>query len=511
MPDILDPRTVEHYFDRFAEQDDEYYVNTITNKDAAAFMGERMPLFVCPDRELEKTYYFRWWVYRKHIRRLPDGYVVTEFLPPVPWAGTENTIILAAGQHILEGRWMRDTEIMEDYATFWYQRCREGRYYTTAVPFAVEQLCLTRGDYTVAERVLDGMVADFRTREKGVVELEQFMSRRACGLFWNSDNMDGGEYSIGGDGYRPYCNCAMYGNAAAISRMAAVCGRRELEEEFAAKAAELAGEVRGRLWNPEDRFFEVLRDDGTFAGVRELYGYAPWYFGLPVEGYEDCWDQLMSSGGFLAPYGLTYPEQRHRDFQLAYSGHDCQWNGPSWPYATTITLTAMANLLTGGRTVPVDKNDFFRLLVQYARSQRRTLADGSVRMWIDENQNPYTGEWISRAILRSHHSPIVERGKDYNHSTFADLIISGLVGLRPEAGEQIVLRPLLPEGAWNYFCLDGVPYRGHTVTVVWDRDGRRFQQGAGLTVWVDGRPTAHSDTLTTLAAPLSGAPEIQTA
>ena len=83
------------------------------------------------------------------------------------------------------------------------------------------------------------------------------------------------------------------------------------------------------------------------ADVRELHGYTPWYFNLPDADKTDAWKQLMDPKGFYAPFGPTTAEQRHPKFAVSYSGHECQWNGPSWPYATAVTLTAMANLLNG--------------------------------------------------------------------------------------------------------------------------------------------------------------------
>ena len=43
---------------------------------------------------------------------------------------------------------------------------------------------------------------------------------------------------------------------------------------------------------------------------------------------------------------MTTAEQRHPKFIIDYnSSHECLWNGPTWPYATSITLTAVANIL----------------------------------------------------------------------------------------------------------------------------------------------------------------------
>ena len=82
---------------------------------------------------------------------------------------------------------------------------------------------------------------------------------------------------------------------------------------------------------------------------------------------------------------------------------------------------------------------------------------------------------------------IPERGKDYNHSTFCDLVISGLVGLRPRADGTAVVNPLLPADTWEYFCLDEVACQGRRLTILWDRTGARYGRGPGLRVLVDGK------------------------
>ena len=95
-----------------------------------------------------------------------------------------------------------------------------------------------------------------------------------------------------------------------------------------------------------------------------------------------------------------------------------------------------------------------------------------------------------------------ERGKDYNHSSYNDLIITGLVGLRPRADNILVVNPLLPEGIWDYFCLDILRYKGRILTILWDRTGERYGLGAGLTVLADGEKVAHSERLGRITAEL---------
>ena len=107
--------------------------------------------------------------------------------------------------------------------------------------------------------------------------------------------------------------------------------------------------------------------------------------------------------------------------------------------------------------------------------------------WIDENMNPDTADWIARTLLLQRKQKPRERGKDYNHSTFCDLVISGLVGFMPEGADGFSVDPLCP-ATWDYFILDNLRYRGHDVSIRWHR-------GRGLTVKVDGREAAHSPTL----------------
>jgi hypothetical protein len=115
--------------------------------------------------------------------------------------------------------------------------------------------------------------------------------------------------------------------------------------------------------------------------------------------------------------------------------------------------------------------------------------------WIDESLNPDTGAWIP-----TEGDP--PRGTDYNHSTYCDLVISGLVGIRCRAEDILEVHPLVPEGTWPYFCLDQVGYHGRMVTILFDKTGERYGRGKGLQVLVNGRQIARSDSLQRLAATL---------
>jgi hypothetical protein len=78
------------------------------------------------------------------------------------------------------------------------------------------------------------------------------------------------------------------------------------------------------------------------------------------------------------------------------------------------------------------------------------------------------------------------------------LLITGVAGLRPRADDVIEIHPLLPEDTWDWFCLDGVKYHGRTLTILWDRNGKRYHRGTGLAILADGKKIARAEKLTKL-------------
>ena len=95
-------RKLKQYTEKFHADDQQRYATQIGNEEAFAFLWENMPRMECPDATLEEIYYFRWWVLRKHIKRTEDGYVITEFLPQVPWSGKHNAIVAPFGHQVNE-------------------------------------------------------------------------------------------------------------------------------------------------------------------------------------------------------------------------------------------------------------------------------------------------------------------------------------------------------------------------------------------------------------------------
>jgi predicted GH43/DUF377 family glycosyl hydrolase len=508
-PLVLQADTFRHHVEAFNRNDEELYVQHIPNAAAWEFLRANIPLLDCPDKEIEEIYYFRWWTFRKAIKQTPDGFIITEFLPSVGWAGKQNSINCAAGHHLHEGRWLADPKYLDDYSLFWFRKGGSVRSYSFWAADSIWARAQVTGDDRLARELLPDLVKNYEAWEAD--------HRDPNGLFWQIDDRDGMEVSISGglnpghDGYRVTINSYMYGDALAIARIADLSGQSELARRFRLKASELKRLVQEKLWDPEARFFKVLpRGDGAkLSDARELHGYTPWYFNLPDADKSVAWQQCLDPQGFLAPFGPTTAEQRHPKFTISYQGHECQWNGPSWPFSTAVTLTAMANLLDNYRQSVVRAADYFDLLKIYTRSHRLKRDDGRVVPWIDENLNPANGDWIARTRLKGwtggQWDPGKggrERGKDYNHSTYCDLVLSGLIGLRPRDDETVEVNPLVPPGAWDYFCVDQLRYHGRWLTILYDKTGDRYHRGPGLRVFADGKEIGRAASLGRVLAQL---------
>lgn len=473
--------TFSHYADYFNNMEDENIAQAIPNSEASAWMEQNIPLFECPQKNFEEMYYYRWWSLRKHIKNTPAGYGMTEFLVNRSYADKYNLIACAIGHHIYESRWLRDPKYLDQIIHTWY-RGNEGGPMKKMNKFsswnadAIYNRFLVDGD---KDFLLD-MMTDLDTEYKRW----ESTNRLKNGLYWQGDVQDGMEESISGGRRkqyaRPTINSYMYGNAKALSNMGLLAGNEGIAMKYALKADTLKQLVEGKLWNERHQFFETMRTDSS-ANVREAIGYIPWYFNLPdARKHDVAWKEVMDEKGFLAPYGLTTAERRHPEFRTRGVGK-CEWDGAIWPFASAQTLTAMANFMNNYPQTVLTDSVYFRQMELYVESQYHRG-----RPYIGEYLDEVTGYWLKGDQ---------ERSRYYNHSTFNDLVITGLVGLRPRTDNTVEVNPLIPEGKWNWFCLDNVLYHGHNISIVWDKDGSRYHAGKGLRVYVNGKLVGQSDRL----------------
>jgi hypothetical protein len=472
-----------------------------------------IPFFECPDVDIQTTYYYRWELLTKHLTYgSPNtGYVFTEFIDRPFWSGTYGAISCPAGHQLYEARWLCDPHYVRDYSRYWFRTPgAQPRRYSTWLADAIWAAHLVHPDLAFAKDLLPDLVKNYRGWEK-----EHFVPE--VGLFWQTGHDDGMEINInsrqtkdtvrGAPGYRPTLNSYMYADALAIAQFADLVGEPAIRDDYRAKAAALKKNLQSKLWDPKrEFFFPMYKQDeerdgfkiktgsltyqtGKFAGDahgREEIGFVPWQFNLPDRGYEAAWKTLMSKDGFFADFGPTTVERHDPQFEIAKQC--CEWSGNSWPYATTQTLKAMANLLQNYDQKVVTRDDYLKLLQVYAKTHRK-----NGKPYLAEACHPDTGSWEGNDSYN--HS------EHYFHSDFNDLVITGLVGIEPSSGDSIQISPLAPN-SWDYFALDGIEYHGREIAIIWDRTGTRYGKGAGLHVFANRERVATSPKLGSLSVKL---------
>ena len=154
----------------------------------------------------------------------------------------------------------------------------------------------------------------------------------------------------------------------------------------------------------------------------------------------------------------------------------------------------------------LDVDKYMQLLLQYAQQHTLTTATNDTAHplgsgHVFELVHPDLGYWIDRFRLYLEHSGMRDMGDDYNHSTFIDLILSGLFGLRGRVGNTVEINPLIPDSL-THCAADHISYHGHVLSIVWDRDGSHYGKGKGLGLWIDGRLAASSPSVKRLTATL---------
>ena len=473
---------------------------------------DNIPFFECSDKKIEEVYYYRWKVYKAHIRKAypPYFYAVTEFISG--W-GTEpySTTNAASGFHIREGRWLKNSNFLNGYIGYLYREEKAGGY-SENIADGVWQRYLVNSDSDFItglsgymQKVFDQWQGNYDTSkhlyfiqpisDASEYTISSIDAAGGKGGVIEKDSISGydGDFSqmkhgfFGGDAFRPTFNTYMYANAMAISRIEAMKGGTAQSRMWQEKAQDIRSHLISGLWNDSLQHFIDRHQKATpyvkyweFIHGRELAGYAPWYYELPenTPKYDAAWSHLMDTTTFLGKYGLRTNEPSYQYYmkQIGHFGKypACQWNGPSWPYQTTQVIGGAANLLNDYTQDFVATSDYLKLLRQYAEQHY----DKGV-LNIQQDYDPDRG------------GPIVvgAEGNHYNHSTFNDLVITGLCGIRPSEGNTLTINPLIDESI-KYFCLEDVLYHGHNLTVVYDADGSKYKQGKGLTVFVDGKKAA---------------------
>ncbi|KAE8341560.1 hypothetical protein BDV24DRAFT_132196 [Aspergillus arachidicola] len=486
----------------------------------APWYRDRIPLFESSVSDIQDVYYYRWNIFRAHQRDLgADGYISTEFLNDVSWQTQPSAMLIdAANFHLREGRWCRDRRFKSDYASFLYGPYRNPYQFSESMADGVWQGYLVDGVADDATAHLDTMQEVFKGWNTTTMDTGGYDTSKA--LYWIQPLTDATEYTIasidasggvdgftGGNAFRPSINSYQYANALAIANLAKLLGQEDVASEYQQQATDIKETVQDNLWNSTfEHFIDRYKVDNEnvtywdFIRGRELVGYVPWTHDLPddTEEFAQAWKHLLDSEKFAGAHGLRTNEPSYEYYmrQYRYEGdkRECQWNGPAWPYQTTQVLAALANLLdhynTSAAANLVTKTDYTNLLQQYAKLHYNPDRGGILDL--EEDYDADTG------------SPIVglTRSPHYFHSGYVDLVLSGLVGIRPRADDVLEVNPLADPAVVSYFRAERILYHGHEIAVQWDANGDHYGT-SGLVVEIDGKVVSTAPSLTRITTSIT--------
>ncbi|KAI0437065.1 Six-hairpin glycosidase [Xylaria telfairii] len=453
------------------------------------FLRDNIPYIDIPDQLIQDVYYYRWTSIQRNIRYVTEGtgYMCTEFVHPVGYAKAFGTIDAAAGHQIDESRWLRNTAFGDDYIQLYTRGPADPLQYTQWILDAASRRAMVTGDSDFLATQLDDMIRVWHL-------WDQFFDSKA-GLYYYQPVWDAQELSLPGfivdpnntnfdlrkdgpDTYRPSHNAYMVANARAIARAAGIAHDGQTEDQFSKIADDLESAMYERLWAPEQEFFmDVIRPDNpdlTRLTGREQVGLFPYRFGIGLnESYaQGALDSMFDPQGFLGPYGPTTLEIRDPWFAATKpTDYCCWWNGMSWPYSTAHTLKSLAAIYRSGST-NATAEQYHQYLQMYARTQQKNGMP-----YVAESHYPFQDAWSRDESNHSEH---------YDHSTNNDDVITGLLGVIPQPDDTLQISPIVPSN-WSYFALENLPYHGHLVTFLYDKDGSRYNAGPGLSVFVDGQ------------------------
>ncbi len=489
-----------------------------------------VPYFDCSDPWVRKLYVHRAYVLHKNMLDPKLGRMQWPTQSEGRWRSPwyPNVISYGAAHQVREARWLRDPGYWEGHLRTWAENAKAdgvypshvtprgpaGGQYTDWITSTAWDGHLVHPDQTFLARVVEKLAANVRGWQKvydpdndGLLLVD---SHWWTGMEYQPSFFYFSDYKTSHDFYQPERPVSLdrvdltaynYGNAVAVARIYRLLGQPGKAKEFDELSARIAAAVTTRMWQPTKAFFYSLRaGDHAVADVKEVIGVYPFYFGMVPwgKGYESAWASILDPKQFWTTWPVASASKECPAYsQINWPGDGrsmpCMWNGPTWPHANSLVMTAMARTLRATRDSqaggsPLKKEHLWTLFLSFTKAQFRN--QDISQPWTGEFYNGDNAEWKTGE-------------RDYNHSTWLDILIPELIGVVPREDDVLEVDPLIPQDTFGYFLLDGLRYHGHDVTVAWDApitgspdrygDGRK-----GLDVYVDGRLAASTPALSRL-------------
>lgn len=487
---------------------------------------EAAPHFECSDDILNTVWDYRWFILRHCMSNPRYGNLshVTEYegrshkVSKLPFDrnGWEFTklIPLSTPLHVTELRWHHDAETAHDIARGFFSTADEngiarwsyvheyGTSYSNFMVWAVYRMYLLDGDLAFVremlpamKRFVDGHIKVYGN-ERDRLQIEYNHDRTGKEYqpsYWYFHRDEDGSYPKNPwdmSRYTPLkrVDRSVYHllNVMGVSRLCALCGEEEAAAQYGKIAEELRKDILEKMWDPTTGFFYDLHyQTDEKAMVKNIVGVYPYWAEITDEtqlrGMNYLFDpEHFAVGSAFASVSKECGAYRPEGGWLGTfikGRNGCVWCGPSWPYTTCITLDAIARQSKAHNHCFDD--EFKTYLRQYCFEHFRD--NDPHKPYLVEHYNAETGEHLSDDV-------------DYNHSYFAELVISHLCGIEVKE-DRIVIDPV--DIGLRYWKLDNITVRGHQLRLIYSKGKARPEKGlpAGLHIFVDDREVFAADGL----------------
>jgi hypothetical protein len=468
---------------------------------------DRAPGFDCPDPGFNRAFLYRLLVIKKSIVDPGAGFLKRPAAVEGRWATKwyPSVITFGAGHQLAEMRWLKPPLAWDHLEVFLANQRGDGAFlgarvdallgeYTDFIALGAADLYHASGDRARFAAAALGLArnADYILgRDCDGDFLPETASHWESGMEWQPSFFTFSGYDTSRETKLERVEYACYLHAAARAAAEALRLAGRDASRYDQIARRVGAAIEGQLWDASARHYLSQRaSDDQPALDREVVGFYPAAVGITAPERLGFLAGLADPERWRAPFPVPSVEMAspafdsYQHWPVGPGGSASMWNGPTWPHAQSFVVRALAAAERAGR---VARGATFALLESYTQAHFFGLGPSRRldRPVVGEMYNPFNGMWLTNE-------------RDYFHSTYVDLVVTAIAGLRPAAGETLEIDPLLPPATWDRFALVRLPYHGHELAVVWDAPGGEDAYGdgeAGLVVWVDGKVAARREDL----------------
>ena len=462
-----------------------------------------VPIFESDDPLLNKTWWYRWFILR-HCYAEPNCGLMKHGLfyegrshkiskTPFTAKGHEfsQLIPLSTPMHLQDIRWKNDThegfetimsllDSMDEKGNFTTLMIdRHGAVYGNYAQWALWEYLLVHPNIKLSQGHVEAFKKNFRTvlenqRTEADI-LPVCYDHRRTGKeyqpsFWYFTGFP--DNAKDNTSFTPLKRvdlaCCMYRNARGLEEICATIGDPDAVW-FKTIADELRELVLRKMWDQEDGFFYDLHyATEEKARVRTVTGIDPLWAGMTGEKHYKVLDRLTDAKEFATGDCFSSCSAKSPVFmpQGSWKGHffkgrnGCMWDGPSWPFATSVVLDTLASQ---SKKNGHDRDGLFgKFLREY--SLEHYQGHDMKRPYLVEHYDCITGEPLSDEA-------------DYLHSFYIDLIVKHVVGIEPSR-KGIIVDPI--DIGLSNFSLTKLMIFNKRIDVKYDCD-------SGLSVFIDGK------------------------